>query len=67
MTSKAIALRILDTVVIVFLAILAMSVAGFPLAPLFHMSLREFHGFSIFMVVAAMWLMHAIATSDSAP
>ncbi len=67
MTSKAIALRILDTVVIVFLVALAMSVAGLPLAPLFHMSLREFHGFSIFVVSAAMWLMHAIATSDSAP
>jgi hypothetical protein len=70
MTSKMIALRILDTIIIVFLAILALSMAGLPLAwlpQLFHMSLRKFHGFSIFIVSAAMWLMHAIATSDSAP
>jgi len=70
MTSKIVALRILDTIVVVFLAILALSMAGLPLEwllRLFHMSLREFHGFSIFIVSAAMWLMHAIATSDSAP
>jgi hypothetical protein len=70
MTSKTIALRVLDTVVVVFLAVLSLSVAGPPLgwlARLFHMSLGEFRGFSIFIVSAAMWLMHAIATSDSAP
>jgi hypothetical protein len=31
------------------------------------MSPREFRGFSIFIVFAALWLMHAIAVSDSAP
>jgi hypothetical protein len=70
MTSKMIALRILDTIIVMFLAILVLSVAGLPLGwlpRLFHMSLREFHGFSIFIVSAAMRLMHAIATSDSAP
>ena len=48
MTSKMIALRVLDTIVAVFLAILALSMAGLPLGwltRLFHMSLREFHGF----------------------
>ena len=27
----------------------------------------EFHWFAMFVVFAALWLMHAIATSDSAP
>jgi hypothetical protein len=70
MTSKMIVLRILDATIFAFLAVLALSMAGLPLAwlpRLLHMSLREFHGFSIFIVSAAMWLMHAIATSDSVP
>lgn len=70
MTSKTIVLRMLDAIIIAFLAILALSTASLPLGwlpRLFHMPLREFHGFSIFVVSAAMWLMHAIATSDSAP
>ena len=69
-TSKTIVLRILDGTTVVFLAILALSATGLPvewLPRLFHMSLREFRGFSFFTVFAAMWLMHAISTSDSAP
>jgi hypothetical protein len=70
MTSKTIALRLLDATAVAFLAVLALLAAGFPiewLARLFDMSLREFRGFSFFMAFAAMLLMHAIATSDSAP
>ena len=70
MTSKTIVLRILDAVTVVFLAVLAFSATGLPvewLPRLFHMSLGEFRGFSFFMAFAAMFLMHAIATSDSAP
>ena len=70
MTSKAIVLRILDGIVITFLGVLALSLVGLPIGwiqRLFHMSADEFHGFSMFVVVAAMWLMHAIAVSDSAP
>lgn len=70
MTSKMIVLRILDATAVVFLAVLALLATGLPvewLPRLFHMSLREFRGFSFFMAFAAMWLMHAIATSDSAP
>jgi hypothetical protein len=73
MSSKMIVLRVLDAVTVVFLAVLAvlaLSATGLPvewLPRLFHMSLREFRGFSFFTVFAAMWLMHAIATSDSAP
>ena len=70
MTSKAIVLRILDAVTVVFLAVLALSATGLPvewLPRLFHMSPGEFRGFSFFVAFAAMFLMHAIATSDSAP
>jgi hypothetical protein len=54
----------------VFIGVLVASMAGFPMEWLscaIDMSPREFRGFAIFMVVAALWLMHAIATSDSAP
>ena len=70
MTSKTIVLRILDAVTVVFLAVLAFSATGLPvewLTRLFHMSLGEFRGFSFFVAFAAVLLMHAIATSDSAP
>ena len=70
MTSKTIVLGILDAITLVFLAVLALSAAGLPvdwLPRLFQMSPGEFRGFSFFMAFAAMWLMHAIATSDSAP
>jgi hypothetical protein len=70
MTSKMIALRILDSVVVVVTGVLILSIAGLPmdwLSYLLDMSAREFRGFALFMVFAALWLMHAIATSDSAP
>jgi hypothetical protein len=60
----------LDILIITFLALLTLSVVGLPMGwmtRLFHMSLREFRDFSIFVVFGAMLLMHAIATSDSAP
>jgi hypothetical protein len=37
------------------------------LSNLLDMSAGEFRAFAIFMVFAALWLMHAIASSDSAP
>jgi hypothetical protein len=70
MTSKMIALRILDGVFIGFTMLLMMGVAGLPLQwllDLVEMSLREFQGFALFVVFAALLLIHAIATSDSAP
>jgi hypothetical protein len=70
MTSKLIALRILDSVVVVVTGVLILSIAGLPmdwLSYLLDMSAREFRGFALFVVFAALWLMHAIATSDSAP
>ncbi len=70
MTSKMIALRILDGVFIGFTMLLMMGVAGLPLQwllDLVEMSLREFQGFALFVVFAALLLIHAIATSNSAP
>jgi hypothetical protein len=70
MTSKTIALRVLDGVFIGFTLLLMLAVAGLPmdwLLDLVEMSLREFQGFALFVVVAALLLIHAIATSDSAP
>jgi hypothetical protein len=70
MTSKTLALRALEGIIAVFIGILVLSLAGFPMGWLscaIDMSPREFRGFAIFIVFAALWLMHAIATSDSAP
>jgi hypothetical protein len=70
MTSKMIALRMLDGVVVVVTTVLILSVAGLPmdwLSYLMNISAREFRGFAMFVVFAALWLIHAIATSDSAP
>ena len=70
MTSKMIALRILDGVFIGFSMLLMMGVAGLPMEwvlNLVEMSLREFQGFALFVVFGALLLIHAIATSDSAP
>src|SRR5882724_106358 len=70
MTSKMIALRILDGVFIGFTMLLMMGLAGLPmgwLLNLIEMSLREFQSFALFVVFAALLLIHAIVTSDSAP
>ena len=70
MTSKTIALRILDGVFIGFTMLSMMGVAGLPmewLLNLVEMSLREFQSFALFVVFAVLLLIHAIVTSDSAP
>lgn len=70
MTSKTIVLKMLDILIITFLTVQTLSVAGLPMGwmpRLFHMTSREFRDFSIFVVFGAMLLMHAIGTSDSAP
>ena len=70
MTSKTIVLKMLDALIIAFLGFLALSMIRLPLGwlpRLFHMSSREFDGFSIFVVSASICLMYAIASSDSAP
>jgi hypothetical protein len=70
MTSKMVALRILDGIFIGVTLVLMMGIAGLPmgwLLDLIEMSLREFQFFALFIVFAALLLIHAIATSDSAP
>jgi hypothetical protein len=70
MTSKTIALKVLDTVIAAAIGMVALSVAGFPIEFLSgarEMSSREFRAFLIFVIFAALWLMHEIAVSDSAP
>ena len=70
MTSKMIALKILDVVFILATTLILLGIAGFPLEWLLafaDMSLREFQWFGLFVVFAALWLIHAIATSNSAP
>jgi hypothetical protein len=70
MTSKMIALRILDGVFVVFTMLSVMGIAGLPMEwvlDLVKMSLHEFQSFALFVVFAALLLIHAIATSDSAP
>ena len=70
MTSKTIALRILDGIFIGFSMLLLMGLAGLPLGWLLNlveMSLREFQSFALFVVFGTLLLIHAIVTSDSAP
>ena len=70
MTSKMIALKVLDGVFIGATTLVLLGIAGFPMGWLLTfagMSLREFEWFALFLVFASLWLIHAIATSDSAP
>jgi hypothetical protein len=70
MTSKMMALKVLDGVFISATTLILLGIAGFPMEWLLafaEMSLREFEWFALFLVVASLWLIHAIATSDSAP
>jgi hypothetical protein len=70
MTSKRVALKILDGIFVVFTTVLILWIGGLPiewLSNLVDMTPVEFHWFAMFVVFAALWLMHAIATSDSAP
>jgi hypothetical protein len=70
MTSKMIALKFLDVVFIAASTLILLCIAGFPMEWLLtfaDMSLREFQWFGLFLVFASLWLIHAIATSDSAP
>jgi len=70
MTSKTIALAVLDWIFIAATTLVLLVVAGFPadwLLRLTDMNLREFEWFAIFIVFSSLALIHAIATSDSAP
>lgn len=70
MTSKTIALKILDSIFIAASTFLLLLVAGLPaewIMALLDMSLLEFQAFALFVIFGSLILIHAIATSDSAP
>jgi hypothetical protein len=70
MTSKMVALKILDGVFIAFALILLLAIIGLPLdilLDLTEMSSREFEGFALFVLFGLLWLIYEIASSDSAP
>jgi succinate dehydrogenase hydrophobic anchor subunit len=70
MTSKTIALGVLDWIFMAATMLVLLVVAGCPvgwLLRLTDMSLREFQWFALFIVFSSLGLIHAIATSDSAP
>jgi hypothetical protein len=70
MTSKMLALKILDRVFVAVAALLLLVAAGLPadwLLRLVDMSWREFQAFALFILFGTLPLIHAIATSDSAP
>jgi hypothetical protein len=53
-----------------FTTILLLAVAGLPIGELlnlFNMSSGEFQAFALFVLFGSLRLIHAIATSDSAP
>ena len=69
MTSKTIALKILDSIFIAASTFLLLLVVGLPaewIMALLDMSLREFQAFALFVIFGSLILIHAIATSDSA-
>jgi hypothetical protein len=67
MTSKVVTLKILDGIFVGFALILLLVIFGIPLDRLLDMSRRELEGFSLFMLFGLLSLIHAIASSDSAP
>jgi len=70
MTSKLIALKVLDGIFMAVAAFLSLVAVGLPadwLLNLIGMSFAEFREFALFILFGTLLLIHAIATSDSAP
>jgi len=67
MTSKMIALKILDCLFVALALSLLLSIFGLPIDILLGMPPREFEGFSLFLLFGLLSLIHAIDSSDSAP
>ncbi|XUM23813.1 hypothetical protein ACRAVF_11350 [Bradyrhizobium oligotrophicum S58] len=70
MTPKTIALRILDGIFVAATGLLLLMLAGLPIEwmlVLLDMSPCEFQAFALFVIFSSLLLIHAIATSDSAP
>jgi hypothetical protein len=70
MTSKKVALTILDSVFIGFTLTLLLAMIGLPLdllVDIVDMSSHEFEGFALFVLFGLLSLIHAIASPGSAP
>jgi len=70
MTPKNRALKILDAIFIGLTMTLVMAVGGLPVEWLFDlvsMTSLALEAFALVVLFAALWLIHAIATSDPAP
>jgi hypothetical protein len=70
MTSKVLVLRLLDWTFVGLTTLLVLGVAGLPMEwmlDLFDMSSVAFKAFGVLVLFASMLLIHAVATSDSAP
>jgi hypothetical protein len=70
MTSKILALKVLDGLFVAVAAFLVLVAMGLPAGWLLRevgMSFREFQAFALFILFGTLLLIHAIATSDSAP
>jgi hypothetical protein len=70
MTSKILVLRLLDWIFVGVSMLMVMGVAGLPMdwmVDLLDMSSLEFKAFGLFVLFASILLIHAVATSDSAP
>ncbi len=70
MTSKTVALAILDWIFMSATMLMLLVIAGCPVGWLLRiagMGLREFEWFALFIVFSTLGLIHAIVTSDSAP
>jgi hypothetical protein len=70
MTSKLLALKVLDGIFVAAAVLLVLIAAGLPadwLLTLAGMSFAEFREFMLFILFGTLLLIHAIASSDSAP
>ena len=68
MTSGMIALKALDLLFIGATTLILLGIAGVPMEWLLvfaDLSLHEFQWIGLFLVPASLWLIHAIATSDT--
>ena len=70
MTSKLLALKVLDGIFVAAAVLLVLVAAGLPadwLLTLAGMSFAELREFMLFILFGTLLLIHAIASSDSAP
>lgn len=70
MTSKMVALKLLDRLFVAVSVVVLCTAIGLPtdwLLRLTGLPRPEFENFALFLIFAVLLLIHAIATSDSAP